>query len=538
MYLRDNPVLQYEFISNLRKRRALALLFFYPALLSAIVLLAWPEAERIDTTNPEASKRLVTMFFLGQFFLAGLLTPTFAAGAIAGERERQTLELLVATPLRPSAIVLGKLLASLGHLVLLAIASLPIVMLCLPLGGVSFYEVLAAYFALLVATVVFGLIAIAASSFFHRTMASLAVSYLFIGPLVAVGAWLWTATERSGALRLYGTSVLLPVVGAVFCIIFVELAIRKLMYPEALGSEGRTVVDETQELRHAVGLVIQRGHFPDRLFAPAKRDDLLPDGANPVFDKEIRSEVFAQGTLMLRVVIQISMLLALPMMFFCLYLAPHLAPWYVSYVLMFNVLVGPLFSAGAITSEREQQTLELLLTTTLSPWQILWAKLLAGLRVSSALTALLLWPLLLACVLVQPYWNNLASMAIYVAVVLLSCVTTATVALGCSVVSKKTSVSLMTSYVVVALLFVGAPAALVFVATFFPNAHVDRWTAASAAISPISAVFHVPLHIETTAYYANAPAGWAWLFATHLVLNGSMLFGMLWLFRNRWRVLR
>ncbi len=144
-----------------------------------------------------------------------------------------------------------------------------------------------------------------------------------------------------------------------------------------------------------MGLVIRRDQFPDRLFAPAKRTDLLPDGANPVYDKEMGAEIFSQGTLMLRVVIQVSMFLAIPLMAFCLYIKPELAPWYVSYVVLFNMLVGPVFSAGSITSERERETLELLLTTIITPQQILWGKLISGLRVSSVLTMFLLWPLLL-----------------------------------------------------------------------------------------------------------------------------------------------
>ena len=42
------------------------------------------------------------------------------------------------------------MVASLTHLAVLVFASLPIVMLCLPLGGVSLYEVLAAYLGLIV----------------------------------------------------------------------------------------------------------------------------------------------------------------------------------------------------------------------------------------------------------------------------------------------------------------------------------------------------------------------------------------------------
>ena len=149
------------------------------------------------------------------------------------------------------------------------------------------------------------------------------------------------------------------------------------------------VVDEEEEMKYAIGVVIDRDLFPDKLFAPAKRTDLMPDGTNPVLDKELRSEIFSQGTLMLRVVIQVSMLLSIPLMAALLFLRSDLAAYYVAYVLTFNLLVGPVFSSGSITQERERQTLSLLLTTLLGPGKIVFAKLMAALRVSTVLTFLL-----------------------------------------------------------------------------------------------------------------------------------------------------
>src|ERR1700684_1485892 len=115
MYLFENPVLQSELLVNLRKGRSFLLLFGFVAVLGNIVLLAWPEAQKIDMSNPEAARSLVNLFFLGQYLIASLLTPSFAAGAITGEKERKSYEMLLASPLRPSAIVLGKLLASLCY---------------------------------------------------------------------------------------------------------------------------------------------------------------------------------------------------------------------------------------------------------------------------------------------------------------------------------------------------------------------------------------------------------------------------------------
>ena len=59
---------------------------------------------------------MVNRFFLGQYVLESLMAPSFAAGTITGEKERKTYEMLLASPLPPTAIVLGKLLASLSHL--------------------------------------------------------------------------------------------------------------------------------------------------------------------------------------------------------------------------------------------------------------------------------------------------------------------------------------------------------------------------------------------------------------------------------------
>ena len=121
--------------------RAFILLLVYQMLLGSVVYFAWPQEARLDA-NAEAARRLVDLFFLGQYILASLMAPSFASATITGEKERKTYEMLLASPLQPSAIVLGKLMASLAHLGILIFASLPIVMLCLPLGGVSIYEVL------------------------------------------------------------------------------------------------------------------------------------------------------------------------------------------------------------------------------------------------------------------------------------------------------------------------------------------------------------------------------------------------------------
>ena len=542
MYIFENAVLQRGLLANLRMTRGFVLLFLYNALLGTVVYIAWPQEVRLDlTTNPEAAKRLVNLFFLGQYILVSLMTPSFAAGVITFEKERKTYEMLLASPMRPSAIVLGKLLSSLSHLAILIFASLPIVMLCLPLGGVSLYEVLAAYFGLLISVVTFGMISIACSSYFQRTASSLVVSYLLVLPLALLGVLFWWALSGAGEFRLLLTLTLIPAVCGAICLALFTNTSARLLHPPDVGSEGNEVVDIEEEARQAVGLVIQRDKFPDWLFAPAKRTDLLPDGANPVYDKEIRSEIFSQGTLMLRLVIQVSMLLAIPLMAFFLYIQPQYAAWYIGYVILFNMLVGPVFLAGTVTGERERETLDLLLTTTITPMQILWGKLIAGLRVSSVLTMFLLWPVLLACLMVTYYWYNLLEVGAYLLIILLTCITTATVALFCSVIFRKTSHSLMSTYLIIIVLFCLPLAMRFFSETFSSDPDFIFMTQQLGMTSPFAAAFWVPLwDLPVALVEETTPPGNWWGVVGYMgftgILNLCLLYVMIWLFNTRWRV--
>src|SRR4029453_9763913 len=353
--------------------------------------------------------RLFDILFLGQFFLGALKEPTFAAGSITGEKERKTYELLLASPLLPGTILVGKLLSSLTYLVILIISSLPLMILCYLLGGLLLSEITRSYRVLILAAGTFGLLSLACSSFFRRTSSALVVSYLVILPLAIACVFMTSGDNTNAESVLFrnfvSIAVLPPWTLAIWMVVGIVVA-RRLLHPPDVGSEGKEVVDEEEEMKYAIGVVIDRELFPDKLFAPAKRNDLMPDGTNPVLDKELRSEIFSQGTLMLRVVIQVSMLLSIPLMAVLLFLRPENAAYYVSYVLTFNLLVGPVFSAGSITQERERQTLSLLLTTLLRPGKIVLAKLMAALRVSTVLTFLLTEQILLAYILLPELRNR------------------------------------------------------------------------------------------------------------------------------------
>jgi ABC-type transport system involved in multi-copper enzyme maturation permease subunit len=209
------------------------------------------------------------------------------------------------------------------------------------------------------------------------------------------------------------------------------------------------------------------------------------------------------------------------------------------------MLVGPVFSAGSVTSERERQTLDLLLVTLVTPWQMLWGKLFSGLRVSSVLTSFLLWPVLLACLMPYVFWGHLPTMAGYMLIVALTCVITAVTALFCSTVFQKTATSLIATYLIIAVMFMGPVAVKFFAETFFEGRAEAAVAEKLGVVSPFSAAFSLPLHISDDNVPSPANSGTAADTGLHVffgfiawavVYSGLLILLMMRLFQVRWRV--
>jgi ABC-type transport system involved in multi-copper enzyme maturation permease subunit len=174
-----------------------------------------------------------------------------------------------------------------------------------------------------------------------------------------------------------------------------------------------------------------------------------------------------------------------------LFLRPDKAAYYVSYVLTFNIMVGPVFSAGSITQERERQTLALLLTTLMRPGGIVLAKLIAALRVSTVLTFLLTEQLLLAYVLLPELRNLFWTLLVFLVIIATTCLATSTIGLLCSALSRRTSVAMVLTYMTLLILFVG-PVGLGWYLQGF-TAISEEELAAVTVSSPYSAAFSLPM---------------------------------------------
>ena len=147
----SNPVLLRELRANLRNARAFGLLALYVALLGAVVTANFPGDTSIDLQSDGGARGQALFYWLfgSQIALVLAILPALATGALAQERERQTLQPLVLTPLSPLQIVWGKAGGVLSLVGLMLLATLPLTSLCFLLGGVDTGMLVAAYATIL-----------------------------------------------------------------------------------------------------------------------------------------------------------------------------------------------------------------------------------------------------------------------------------------------------------------------------------------------------------------------------------------------------
>lgn len=180
--LLQNPITVKELRSRMRGRRAFVVLSVYLALMSgfiALIYLAYAQTSGGPYgPDPRQAGKVVFTAVLGvQSFLVIFVGPAFTAGAISGEKERQTYDLLRTTLLTADAFVAGKLFSALSYVFLLILAAIPLQSIAFLLGGVALIELVLSQILLLVAAVTFALFGLFASSRMKTTMAASVLTY-------------------------------------------------------------------------------------------------------------------------------------------------------------------------------------------------------------------------------------------------------------------------------------------------------------------------------------------------------------------------
>lgn len=173
-----NPVHGKEFRERFRTVKTMWVILIYLFLTGGILLGFMFLDMRYQTVfMPGESRQFFQVFSALQLVLIGFITPGILAGSISGERERQTLDILLTTHLTPFSIVMSKLISSLSFVGLLLCLSLPLYSFIFLFGGISPLEVSKIFLFFLVNIVFFGCLGLFCSTWMKRTGRSTVVAY-------------------------------------------------------------------------------------------------------------------------------------------------------------------------------------------------------------------------------------------------------------------------------------------------------------------------------------------------------------------------
>lgn len=183
-----NPVLVKELRGRMRGPRAYLFLTGVLVVLGLVSFglfqLITPRYDSFNQPTVGAGAMIGQFVFVGLVFLTLMmvcaLAPSLTATAISGEHQRKTFDMLMATPLAPFTILIGKLGAALSYVALIMLAALPMMSLAYVFGGVTLSDLVKAFVVIGAFALAYAVMGLFFSVLFGRTGIAIGASFVVI----------------------------------------------------------------------------------------------------------------------------------------------------------------------------------------------------------------------------------------------------------------------------------------------------------------------------------------------------------------------
>lgn len=184
MKIRLNPIVKKDLKVTVRSMRMSWGLFAYEAALAVAFALALSLIR--EMTRYSGSENIYSyLVFLfpvvaaAQVGIVALYVPVITASSISGERERQTLDIMLTTCMSPFSIVFGKVASAVIRILFFVTASTPIMALAFVVGGMSWINLFYYLLAIILFSVFSGSIGIFCSAFCKKSVVAVIMTFVF-----------------------------------------------------------------------------------------------------------------------------------------------------------------------------------------------------------------------------------------------------------------------------------------------------------------------------------------------------------------------
>jgi ABC-type transport system involved in multi-copper enzyme maturation permease subunit len=194
------PIVSLEMVTGARRARYFVVRVLYALVLLVVLWITYAETWGVwagdGSMSIQAAAAFSSAFFatftIVQLSAVLLLTPAMIAGSIAQERERRTIEYMLASTLTGSEIVLSKFLARTLHVASLLLAGLPILAIAMMLGGIDPQLLIIAFVITLATLVVTASLSIGTSVWAKRSRDAVVRTYVFLLVFLILPPLAWT----------------------------------------------------------------------------------------------------------------------------------------------------------------------------------------------------------------------------------------------------------------------------------------------------------------------------------------------------------
>jgi ABC-type transport system involved in multi-copper enzyme maturation permease subunit len=194
-----------EVRSRTRGWRPMVVLTVYLMILTvAVVMVLGIAVSSSGTISPSLGQLLFGALAGGSVMLVSFIAPALTAGAISGERERLTLDLMLVTRASALGLVAGKLLGAMLWVLYLLVASLPALGIVYLFGGVPLPTIAAALVVTISTALGYTALGLVLSAVFRRTAIATVLAYglvlvsMILLPILAASLGVTAAVSSFG----------------------------------------------------------------------------------------------------------------------------------------------------------------------------------------------------------------------------------------------------------------------------------------------------------------------------------------------------
>ena len=219
--LARNPIVEKEYRTRMRTWRSSCALMAGVLIVGGIGWLIFALISGITNRYSQSNAInygliLFIVLLIFQEAILTFITPALTAGAITGERERQTLDLLLCAPISAVGLLWGKLVGSMAYVLLVLVVLAPVFSLTLLFGGVTLQQLIIGLGVTIMSALTIASVGLFFSAVFRRTIPAMVLAYIATFVLVVgvpIGGYIYQwgriALAAGSASNNYTTALLI-----------------------------------------------------------------------------------------------------------------------------------------------------------------------------------------------------------------------------------------------------------------------------------------------------------------------------------------